>query len=229
MRGYRTAQGKAPLSEVLAAGLLMLAEWDKETDLIDPMCGSGTFLTEAAMIATNTPAGFFRERFGFEKWKSFNSEVWESVKQKAESSMTNMKCSLKGFDKDPRATNAARENIENAGFANDIEISKVAFEHLKPESENALLIINPPYGERMEDPEEVKETYKMIGDQLKNRWQGHTAWILTSNEEALKNVGLRTTKRITVFNGPLECKFQRYEMYSGTKKQRPIDTESEDL
>lgn len=225
MRGYRTAQGKAPLSEVLAAGLVMLTGWDKQTDIIDPMCGSGTILTEAAMIATNTPAGYFRERFGFETWKSFKPELFETIKSNAESRMTSLNCSLKGYDKDPRATNAARENIANAGFANDIEIGKVAFEALKPDAENGMLIMNPPYGERLQDEEEVKEMYSMIGDQLKNRWQGYTAWIISSNLEALKFVGLKTSARYTVYNGPLECKFQKYELYGGSKKHKYQNTE----
>ncbi len=227
MRGYRTTQVAAPLSEVLAAGLIMLTEWDKKTDIIDPMCGSGTFLTEAAMIGTNTPAGYFRERFGFEKWKGFKPEIFNSVKNKADSEMTTLQCTLKGYDKDPRATNSARENIANAGFSNDIEIGKVTFETLKPDadSDHAMLIINPPYGERLQEEEEVKELYTMIGDQLKNRWQGHTAWILSSNIEALKNIGLKTSRRLIVYNGPLECKFQKYEMYEGTRKHKNLNSE----
>lgn len=227
LRGYRTMQVVAPLSEVLASGLIMLTGWDRTTDLIDPMCGSGTFLTEAAMIGTNTPAGYFRKKFGFETWKSFKQEIFESVKEKAASQITPLKCTLKGYDKDPRATNSARENIANAGFENEIEISKVAFEALDPESESedAMLIINPPYGERLQDEEEVRELYSMIGDQLKTRWQGHSAWILSSNMDALKNIGLKTSRRLVVYNGPLECRFQKYEMYQGTRKAKNIDNE----
>lgn len=218
MRGYKDEAVKAPMNEVLGAGLLMLAEWNGDKDLIDPMCGSGTFLSEGAMIATNTPAGFFRKNFGFQNWKSFDSEIWNSVRAEGDALIKPLNCKILGYDKDPRSTNATRANLDSAGFGDKVEVSKSSFESLRPGVSSGMLIMNPPYGERLERKEDITALYEMIGDKLKKDFQGFEAWIITSSPEGMKSVGLRPSKKFVVFNGPLECRFLKYELYAGSKK-----------
>lgn len=216
-RGYKQAVSKAPLSEVLGAGMIMLSGWDKKTDFTDPMSGSGTLPIEAALMARNIPPGSFRA-FSFMKWKNFDPELWVRIKQEAKAEIQPLPCKIRGFDKNRRAVNAALENANRAGVANDISIERQDFFRSEPESPGGLLLINPPYGERLEDPDEMTEFYTNIGDRLKQQYQGFDAWVLSSNIQALKHIGLRPSRKIKLFNGPLECSFRKFSLYAGSRK-----------
>jgi len=218
-RGYRKVQGEAPISEVLAAGMVMLAGWKGQTPLLDPMCGSGTILTEALMIARNIPAGHFRNCFDFEKWKNFDSELWQKIKTDGRSLTNDNKFTILGSDQSMRAIDATRVNLRSAGFAEDIKLKIINFQDSHPEAENGTIITNPPYGERMQK-EDLNGFYSMIGDVLKKKYSGYEAWLITSDFSALKSVGLKPSKKVTLYNGPLECRFVKYELYSGSKKAK---------
>lgn len=218
-RGYRKISGQAPLSEVLAAGLLLLSEWDRKTVLIDPMCGSGTILAEAALMAENKAPGIFRNKFGFMNWKNFDAELWKEVfnDAKRRSSKSNVK--LFGYDISNYALNGAMQNIEGTGLMENIKLSCIAFEKLVPPVRPGTLIINPPYGERIQK-DDIVSFYKMIGDVLKQRFSGYEAWIISSDMEAIKHIGLKPSAKHTVFNGPLECRFVKFTLYEGSKKSK---------
>ena len=219
-RGYRTKHGKASISEVLAAGMILLSKWDIGTDFVDFMCGSGTLPIEAALIAYNIPPQIEREEFAFQNWIDFDEKLWESVKEKANKNRKNkdeVKCKIFASDKSYKSISFSRENIENLHLDEIIELSKSDLSKLDFEKTNKHIIINPPYGERLEI-EDINGLYKDIGDELKKKYSGSVAWILSGNFQALKKIGLRTSKKMTLYNGPLECKFQKYEMYKGTKK-----------
>jgi putative N6-adenine-specific DNA methylase len=217
-RGYKMGMHEAPMSEVLAAGLLMLSGWDKKTPLIDPMCGSGTFLTEAALMATNTPPGMFRKQFGFERWRGFDENLWRKIKGDAKAGLVPLTTEISGSDFNSRSLEAASDNIKNCGFETDIRVEKIAFEKTEAPGKPVFLIMNPPYGERLK-PEQLNGLYAMIGTKLKNDFQGSEAWIISPNVDAMKNVGLKPSRKITVYNGPLECKFQGFKMFKGSLKE----------
>jgi len=211
MRGYRMEKGVAPLNEVLAAGMVRLSGWQPGQPFVDPMCGSGTIIIEAAMLALNKAPGLLRERFAFQSWKNFDHRLWEALIDEAKSAERAIDFEMLAADKEPRATSITRQNMERAGVQGVTVIRKI-FRHLEPPQGNGILVMNPPYGERMKE-KEIEGFYKMIGDKLKQDWKGYTAWILSSNKDALKRVGLRTSKKLTLFNGPLECKFHCFELY----------------
>ena len=217
-RGYRVQQGEAPLNETLAAGMVLLSGWDRNSPLTDIMCGSGTILIEAAMIARNIAPGSFRNEFGFERWIDFDAPLWESVKLKAKSiEKTRLDFPLTGIDRSHQVVSNARENANGAGVLDDIIFHEMPFEHYTP-SENAQMIVtNPPYGGRLTDTD-LFELYKNIGDQLKKKYQGSTAWVLTANRDAAKYIGLHASRKIQLYNGALECRFLKFELYSGSKK-----------
>ena len=218
-RGYRRIQGEAPMSEVLAAGMIMLSGWDGKQTLLDPMCGSGTILSEACMISGNVPAGHYRRFFAFEKWRDFDAELWEKIKVDGRKAMGRVKAKIVGSDKSSRTLNAAQINLRASGFEKYVELKAISFEHSTPPSEEGIIITNPPYGERIENTD-LPGLYKMIGDVLKTYYSGWEAWLITADSPALKSVGLRTSKKIVLFNGPLECRFVKYELYKGTKKTK---------
>lgn len=219
-RGYRGTQNLAPLNEVLAAGMIMLTNWDETLPLLDPMCGSGTILIEAASIATQRPPQFLNPEFGFMRWNDFDYKLWKSVKKDADDRiLTPDPLKIQGRDKDGKAIKTASGNIFSAGFEKLISLEKMAFENSKSPFEEGILILNPPYDERMAIGN-VNDFYKSIGDTLKANFENHSAWILSSNLEAIKNVGLKPSKKLTLFNGPLECKYLKYELYSGSKKAK---------
>lgn len=216
-RGYRTSTGRAPLNEVLAAGMVLLSGWDKQSLLIDPMCGSGTILIEAALYACNIPPGYFREGFAFEKWKDFDEALWNKIYDLSVDKITENRPQLIGADQSYNNIKKAKENCRGAKVDDIITFETADFEAYVPPAEKSTVIMNPPYGERM-DKDNPEELYKKIGDTLKAKYNGYDAWLISSNIEALKNVGLRPSRKITLYNGPLECKFMKYEMYKGTKK-----------
>ncbi|MFN0012994.1 MAG: class I SAM-dependent RNA methyltransferase [Saprospiraceae bacterium] len=215
-RGYRRDVVEAPLSEVLAAGMILLTEWKGDAPFVDPMCGSGTIPIEAAMIAMNIPAQYKRPSFGFFKWKGFNKKLWEEVKNEADARIRQPEFPILAFDKDVRARNATAINLMSAGLEHIVQVEKMPFEKLIPPEMPGLLLTNPPYDERIK-VEEIEAFYKNIGDRLKQNWAGWTAWMISSNMEAWKTFGLRPSRKIPLFNGPLACFFQKFDLYEGKK------------
>lgn len=217
-RGYRGATNIAPINEVLAAGMLLLSGWKGETDFLDPMCGSGTLLIEAAMIACNIPPNLNRKEFAFQKWLDWDNELYSKIEESALKKVREFPHAITGYDKAPSAVRKAQQNVQNANLSEFITISQNDFfQTQKKQAEKPLHIaFNPPYGERL--PIDVHVFYKRIGDTLKQHYAGTQAWFITSNLEAIKSVGLRPSRKIKLFNGKLESKLMKYELYSGTKK-----------
>jgi putative N6-adenine-specific DNA methylase len=218
-RGYRIKTNKAPLNEVLAAGMILLSGWDGKSLFIDPMCGSGTLVIEAAMMAHNIPPGLYRKKFGFETWKDFDSELLENIYEE-ESPENKIDISIIGSDISEIATRISLENIENAALKKKIDvITKPIEDFIPPKDEIGTIITNPPYGERLKK-NEINDFYKSLGDKFKKSFKGYNIWMLSSNFEAIKNIGLHPSKKMTLFNGALECKFLNYEIYEGSKKRK---------
>lgn len=218
-RGYRTATNIAPINEVLAAGLLLLSGWDGQSHFLDPMCGSGTFLTEAAMIACNIPANINRIEFAFEKWQDFDRELYEKIVESSLNKTREFHYKITGYDKAPSAVQKAIDNVENANLSEYISVERKNFFESEKLTENHLhIVFNPPYGERLNI--EMEEFYGNIGDTLKQNYPGTDAWFITSNLEALKFVGLRPSRKIKVFNSQLESRLVKYVMYKGSKKAK---------
>ena len=218
-RGYRTATNIAPINEVLAAGLLLLSGWDGQSHFLDPMCGSGTFLTEAAMIACNIPANINRKEFAFEKWRDFDRELYEKIVESSLNKTREFHYRITGYDKAPSAVQKAIDNVENANLSEYITVERKNFFESEKLIENHLhIVFNPPYGERLNI--EMEEFYGNIGDTLKQNYPGTDAWFITSNLEALKFVGLRPSRKIKVFNSHLESRLVKYIMYKGSKKAK---------
>lgn len=218
-RGYRAATNIAPINEVLAAGILLLSGWDGQTDFLDPMCGSGTFLIEAAMIACNIPANIHRKEFAFEKWNDYDADLFETIFESCLKKTREFHHQIMGYDKAPSAVAKAKENLKNANLSEYVEVSqKNFFETRKETKESPLhIVFNPPYNERLQI--DVQQFYESIGNTLKNGYPNTDAWFITSNLEALKYVGLRPSRKIKLFNGKLESKLLNYKMYEGSKKQ----------
>ncbi len=227
-RGYRQVQARAPISEVLAAGIIKLSGWDGTTDFLDPMCGSGTFPIEAAMMAINMAPGSNRT-FTFENWKDHDSRLWSSIRRKAKNQIKKTDVRILGRDMDFRVINVARDNADKAGVREFIDFKVEDFlSDDQPEGEFSIFI-NPPYGERLSNPNDIVNLYKAVGDQMKQTYTGSEAWIISSDIMALKKVGLRPSRRIKLFNGPLECRLFKFEMYAGSKKTQkygPQDSNS---
>ena len=219
-RGYRSATNIAPINEVLAAGLVLLSGYDGTQNFIDPMCGSGTILIEAAMIANNIPANINRKEFGFEKWSDFDETLFNKIRNSLLNKVKDSHAVIIGYDKAPSAVRKATDNIENAHLEDFIKDKQADFFHSEKELEGkTILLFNPPYGERLEI--DVPFFYKKIGDTLKRGYTNTNAWLITSDfTNGLKNVGLRTSKKIKLFNGKLECRFVKYEMYEGSRKAK---------
>lgn len=221
-RGYRIAVDKAPLNEVLAAGLIKLSGWDGNTHLIDPMCGSGTILIEAAMQAFGIAAGYYRKDFGFKHWKDFDAVLWKKIQDEALDMQKDFEYRIIGSDRSYKAISIAEENLKNARLHKDIELRKSTLEDLSFPINEGVMITNPPYDERL-DEADIKGLYQMIGDQLKQKFQGFNAWVLSGNLEVLKFVGLRPSRKIIIYNGPIECRFAKFEIYGGSKKAKYQD------
>ena len=218
-RGYRKATDMAPINELLAAGMILLSGWKKDCNFIDPMCGSGTILIEAALIANNIPSGYYRKSFGFEHWKDFDKELWERVKKEASFNITEFEHRIIGSDKSAKAIQIAQENVKSAKLHKDIELNNIAFENLIPPAGGGIIITNPPYGERLKIIN-IIELYSLIGDSLKKKFTGFDAWILSSDNKALKKIGLRTSRKISLYNAKLECKYVKFEIYKGSLKRK---------
>ncbi|MBR1787276.1 MAG: RNA methyltransferase [Paludibacteraceae bacterium] len=217
-RGWRTENTAAPLNEALAAGLILLSGWKGDRDFYDPMCGSGTLLIEAAMIAKNIPPGIYRTDFAFEHWHDFNKEMFETI-YNDDSEERELKCRLYGSDSSFFAIKKATENIRSAGLKNDISLRQIEFQHLPKVEQPSLLLTNPPYGERMQ-PEDIAKLYSDLGTCLKHTFAGSEAWVLSANKEAMKHIALKPKQKISVLNGDLDCTFQQYELFEGKRKEQ---------
>ena len=221
-RGYKVRQVQAPLNEVMAAGILKLSGWDCKTPLTDPMCGSATFATEACMMAMDIAPGSYRN-FAMEKWRDFDAKLWGNLRQEAkERRLAKPTAEIAAYDRDPMALDIATQNIEKAGLSDFIDIDRRDFFKADDGAKIAgkFLIMNPPYGERLEDKDEMVDFYKQIGDTLKNRYTDSRAWILSGNLDAIKRIGLHPSKKIKLFNGAIECRLECFEMYDGSKKNK---------
>ncbi len=216
-RGYKTGSDKAPINEVLAAGMIRLAGWNGERDLYDPMCGSGTIPMEAAMVAMNIPAGYYRREFAFMNWDGYNEDLWKSIKEEADNNLKEHDCQIFASDRSEKAIGIAKRNLKHAGLHKDIEIKVGYFDSILPEK-NGIIIMNPPYGIRLEERGELKDLYRGIGDVLKNNFTGFDAWIISPNFDSAKFIGLRPSQKITLFNGPVETRYLKFEIYEGTRR-----------
>ena len=217
-RGYRVATTEAPISEVLAAGMLLLAGWKGQSDFYDPMCGSGTLLIEAALIARNIAPGVFRSSFAFEKWPDFDADLWNDI-YNDDSNERDFTHHIYGSDASFYAIQQAAKNVKSAGVAKDIELKQIRMEEIKEvHAEGALVMLNPPYGERLKSNKEMEDLYSAIGTTLKHQFTGSTAWIISSNVEAMKCIGLKPSKKYHLLNGELDCQFNKYELFQGKRK-----------
>ncbi|HZJ74086.1 MAG TPA: THUMP domain-containing protein [Perlabentimonas sp.] len=217
-RGYKLYQDIAPINEVLAAGLILLSGWDAKTPFIDPMCGSGTIAIEAALIARGIAPGIFRKNFGFENWLNFEKDTFEKVFND-ESYERDLTPTIIGNDLSKRAIDLAILNAKNAGMHKFISMEKCSIFDFVPPQGPGTVITNPPYGERLKK-EQITTFYKQLGDSFKQKYQDYKVWMLSGNMEAIKSFGLHASKTYTLFNGPLECKYLKYDIYSGSKKMK---------
>jgi len=218
-RGYRLKAALAPLNECLAAGLLLLAGYKGDRPFLDPMCGSGTLLAEAYLIASHTPPNLFRKKFGFQSWDNYDKKLFESVKERLSSSIQEPKHTIMGCDIRKESLEACFENLSHFNFNKFVQLKRRNFMEREAAIKDALVVFNPPYDLRVSN-QNINSFYKEIGDALKQFYGGSEAWIISANFTALKHVGLRPSKKIPLFNGPLECKFQKYELYAGSKKAK---------
>ena len=219
-RGYRKEQTVAPINEVLASGMLQLAGWDGKGNFLDPMCGSGTLLIEAAMIAMDLPAQTFRRNFAFQNWKNYDSELFKTIKEVRLNRVKEFTGKIVGYDIDYSALDAARANIESAEMEDIIEVRKLNFFDSEKDMFPLLIVFNPPYDERISINDD--DFYKKIGDTFKQNYPNTLAWLISADLDAPKKIGLRPSRKIKLFNGKLETRFLQYEMYDGTKKLHKI-------
>ena len=234
-RGYRVATTEAPISEVLAAGMLLMAGWKGQCDLYDPMCGSGTIPIEAALIARNIAPGVFRKAFAFEKWPDFDEELWSEI-YNDDSKERDFTHKIFGSDASFYAVQQATKNVKSAGVQKDVELRQIRLEELRVESlelrevesrktaslkveSEKIVLINPPYGERLASNKDMEELYGKIGTALKHQFTGATAWIISSNEAAMKCIGLKPSKKMRLLNGELDCQFNKYELFAGKRSE----------
>ncbi len=220
MRGYRQLTGQAPMNEVLAAGIVEFSQWDITTPFYDAMCGAGTIAMEAAIKGLNMPPGLFRKQgYAFENWPDFNQELFDKIVESSLDRISDIKLNIYASDVSSNVVSKAKKNIYNAELEDEIQVSVQDFLDVKPEENRGTLILNPPYGERM-DKEDIDELYGNMGDAFKQNWQGFSCFMITANLSALKKVGLRSSMKKELFNGALECRLARFDIYEGSKKIR---------
>ena len=226
-RGYRQEQVEAPLNEVFAAGMILMTGWRGECDLIDPMCGSGTIPIEAALIARNIAPGVFRKEFGFEKWKDFDQELFDSI-YNDDSQEREFNHKIYGYDNNPKANEIATHNVKAAGVTKDVILKIQPFQQFEQPAEKSIIITNPPYGERISSGD-LLDLYQMIGERLKHAFTGNDAWILSYRDECFDQIGLKPSVKIPLFNGALECQFRKYQLFDGKYKAFRSDNEGEEF
>lgn len=213
-RGYRKEVGEAPLKENLAAGLIRVSEWDGQTPIVDFMCGSGTFLIEAAMMAMNIAPGINRTKFGFQNWLNYEPEVWDKVVQEAmDAEKEELPFKFYGYDIDNRVLKNAKDNAKRAGVDQVIDFKKESVATVEPPVEKGLIIVNPPYGARIGDEDNLRDVYRDLSFTLKHRFKGWDAWVLSGNKELIADLKLKSTRKHFVFNGNIECRFLKYSMF----------------
>ncbi len=218
-RGYRSATNIAPINEVLAAGMLLLSGWDGKSHFLDPMCGSGTLLAEAAMIACNIPANINRKEFAFEKWNDWDNDLFDQIIDSLMKKTREFHYTVKGYDKAPSAVRKAQDNIQNANLEDYVTIEQKDFFETEKQTEGPLhMVFNPPYGERLDI--DMERFYREIGDTFKQSYPNTEAWFITANLEALKFVGLKPSRKIKLFNGKLEARLVKYVIYEGSKRTK---------
>ena len=220
-RGYRQESVEAPLNEVLAAGMILMTGWQGDTDFIDPMCGSGTLLIEAALIARNMAPGVFRKEYAFEKWPDYDAELFDRI-YNDDSQEREFSHHIYGYDIDIKAVNTARMNVKAAGLTKDITVEEQDFKDFTQPQEKSIIVTNPPYGERISTPN-LLATYDMIGERLKHQFLNNDAWILSYREECFDKIGLKPSIKIPVFNGSLECEFRKYQIFDGKMRDFKIE------
>ena len=213
LRGYRTGSVEAPLNEVLAAGLIKLTGWKCDCDFIDPFCGSGTLLIEAALMARNIYPGVFRKEFGFEKWKDFDRQLLDEI-YNDDSQEREFAHRIYGYDINKPTLEIATENVKSAGVADVVTLRQQDFRNFKQPEAKSLIVTNPPYGQRLLSPD-ILGLYQMIGRVLKHEFAGGEAWIICSKEELFDNIGLRPSIKLQVLNGSLDCDFRKYQLFEG--------------
>lgn len=212
-RGYRIERNEAPLRETLAAAIVALTGWDGSVPLVDPMCGSGTIPAEAALLAARMPPGLQRS-FGFQRWLDFDGQLWDRLLKEAENGIRKVPVGLiTGYDQDNRALLLAARNVAKAGLEGQIHFFHAALQDFQPQGDKGVVIINPPYGMRMGEEDDLRELYCQIGDIMKKRCRGWTGYIMTGNLELAKYIGLKASRRYVLFNGPIECRLLKYELY----------------
>lgn len=212
-RGYRQESVEAPLNEVLAAGMILMTGWKGDCDFIDPMCGSGTLLIEAALIARNINPGVFRKEFAFEKWPDFDQDLFDAI-YNDDTQEREFAHHIYGYDVDMKAVNTARLNVRAAGLTKDITVEQADFKDFTKPENKSIIVTNPPYGERISTPN-LLATYKMIGERFKHQFMENDAWVLSYREECFDQIGLKPSIKIPVFNGSLECEFRKYTIFDG--------------
>lgn len=217
-RGYRLTQDASPINEVLAAGMILLSGWNGDSDFVDPMCGSGTILIEAGLIAHGIPPGIFRKNFGFENWPDFDESLLQQV-YNDDSMEREFKHSIIGSDISKKAVEISTENIRNAALQKKIEIKVCSIFDFNPPKGKGIVITNPPYGEKLKK-EQIETFYRQLGDCFKQNYSGYDVWFISNNFDAIKSFGLRPSKTINLTNGALECKYHRYSMYQGAQKEK---------
>ena len=216
-RGYRKAVDKAPMNEVLAAGLIKMTGWKGDKNFVDCMCGSATIPIEAAMAAMNIPAGYFRESYGFMKWHDFDEKLWKEIRRAADDEICDCDYEIMASDHSAKAVQIAKSNIQGAHLSHDITLLQQDMFEMTPPEAPGILLINPPYGERLEE-KDIVNLYRNIGNTLKRNFKGYEAWVISSNIEVLKLIGLKPSKKIEVYNGSLDCRFYKFEIFEGSYK-----------
>jgi putative N6-adenine-specific DNA methylase len=214
-RGYRVAQTEAPLNEALAAGMLLLADWKGQSNFVDPMCGSGTLLIEAALIALNIPPGIYRSSFAFEKWNDFDEELFNTL-YNDDSYEQPFNFKIYGSDNSPHAIKIAEQNVKSTGLSKYIELKVMPIQKLEAPAPNCMIVTNPPYGERIKS-EDIFELYTSLGTTVKHKFEGSTVWVISSNEDCLDKIGLKPSERIRLLNGSLDCWYCRYDIFAGKR------------
>ncbi len=218
-RGYKTQMTEAPLNEVMAAAIILMSDWDKKTPFYDLMCGSGTFLIEAAMIAANYPPGMLRKRFGFQNLKNYDELLWKKVVDKATMEIDRDIPKIYGNDIDEEVLEITKENISNTSFKHQIKLTCSDFNDFKRKGKQGIIITNPPYDERLKS-NDINLLYEQLGDKFKNDFVNFKCWVFSGNLKALKHIGLKTSKRIKLMNGAIESRLNLYEVYEGSKKAK---------
>ena len=220
-RGYRQAAGEAPLNEVVAAGLIRLSGWDRKSTFVDPFCGSGTLLIEAALLASGIPSNYERTHYAFKNLKNYDAAVWEEITGNVQHIVKSLPCTIVGSDIDADMAMKAKRNLRAFSFGRFVDVTVDSFEAITVPEGPGVLICNPPYGERLDA--NVQELYASMGDFFKNSMKGYDCWVISSSETGFKSLGLRPDRKIRLYNGDLECSFRKFSIYDGSKKGKYLN------